>query len=556
MRTIKARLMAALIALSAALLAVAVAGWLALGAAHDGMRSVYDDRVVPMRDLKAISDLYAVRIVDTAHKVRAGTVPWAEGAESVEAALGGVAGLWSGYRSTYMSPEERRIADEADRLRLAAGAAAGTLLRLMRDRDAAGLQAFVEAELYAAIDPFSEVVARLVDLQLREAEAQYRRTGAAYDASRLAMAVLSLAGLAAAAFALWVTVALTVRPLAAIAALMERLARGELDIAVAGEGRRDEIGVLARALAVFKDAAVAARRLEAEQRLERERKEARRLHLEGEIAAFDGAVRASLEALAGAAAELDATAGGMSATAERTSRQAVAVSAAAGQTTVNVQAVAGATEELTVSISEIGRQVAKSSAIAGQAVEEAARTDHTVAGLAEAAGRIGEVVDLIGAIAGQTNLLALNATIEAARAGEAGKGFAVVASEVKTLANQTAKATEDISAQIAAMQRVTERTVEAIKGIGRTIGGIDEITTTIASAVEEQGAATREIARNVQQAAAGTTDVSANIAQVNRAAEDTGAAAARVLSSAGGLGRQAATLRAEIDRFLLGIREA
>jgi methyl-accepting chemotaxis protein len=248
--------------------------------------------------------------------------------------------------------------------------------------------------------------------------------------------------------------------------------------------------------------------------------------------------------------ELQSTAQSMAATAEETSRQSQSVAAAAEQATSNVQTVAAAAEEMAKSIEEIGRQVTQSATIAGRAVEEAERTNGSVAGLAEAAQKIGEVVELISDIASQTNLLALNATIEAARAGDAGKGFAVVASEVKSLANQTAKATEEIAAQIAGMQDATKGTVTAIKGISSTIGEISEIAAAIASAVEQQSAATQEISRNVQEAATGTQDVSANIASVNQAASETGKSAGDVLTAAQELSRQGDRLREEIDRFL------
>jgi methyl-accepting chemotaxis protein len=246
----------------------------------------------------------------------------------------------------------------------------------------------------------------------------------------------------------------------------------------------------------------------------------------------------------------------MSATAEETERQSTAVAAASDQATANVQTVAAASEELSGSIAEIGRQVADSARIAGLAVEEANRTNGQVTALSEAAQKVGDVIRMINDIASQTNLLALNATIEAARAGEAGKGFAVVASEVKSLANQTARATEEIASQIEAIQAATTDTVEAIQRIGGTIGQISEISATIAAAVEQQGAATQEIARNVTEAATGTADVSSNIATVTRAAGETGAAASQVLSAAGELSQQGETLSAEVARFLQNIRAA
>ncbi|HEX9791060.1 MAG TPA: PAS domain-containing methyl-accepting chemotaxis protein, partial [Kiloniellales bacterium] len=248
--------------------------------------------------------------------------------------------------------------------------------------------------------------------------------------------------------------------------------------------------------------------------------------------------------------ELQSTAQSMASTAEETSRQSEAVAAASEEATTNVQTVASAAEEMSKSIEEIGQQVERSSSIASRAVSEADRTNVTVEGLAEAAQKIGEVVELISNIASQTNLLALNATIEAARAGDAGKGFAVVASEVKSLANQTAKATEDIAAQISGMQEATKGTVDAIKGIGKTISEISEIASGIASAVEEQSAATQEISRAVQEAASGTQEVSTNITSVNSAAVETGKSAGDVLSAAQELAKQGDVLRAEISKFL------
>jgi methyl-accepting chemotaxis protein len=271
---------------------------------------------------------------------------------------------------------------------------------------------------------------------------------------------------------------------------------------------------------------------------------------------LESTVKKVVDAVSQSAAGIGGTAQSMSATAKESNRQTTAVAAASVQATTNVQTVAAAAEELSASISEISRQVAQSAKIAGQAVEDAERTNATVKSLAEAAQKIGDVVKLINDIAGQTNLLALNATIEAARAGDAGKGFAVVASEVKSLANQTAKATEDIAAQIGAIQTATQNSVQAIGGIGKVIGEINGIATTIASAVEEQGAATQEIARNVQQAAAGTQEVSANIEGVKEAAAETGRSADQVLNAAGKLAQHSTTLSAEVDTFLKKIRTA
>lgn len=271
---------------------------------------------------------------------------------------------------------------------------------------------------------------------------------------------------------------------------------------------------------------------------------------------LESSVKSIADKVSSSANDMRGAAEQMTLKAERTSQQATTVAAASEEASVNVQTVASAAEELNASVSEISRQVAASSKITTQAVAEAETTNLQLEGLAKAAQRIGDVVKLISDIAGQTNLLALNATIEAARAGEAGKGFAVVASEVKNLANQTAKATEEIIAQISAIQSETKGAVEAIQRIGSTIGTINEISTAIASAVEEQGAATREIARNVQEASAGTSEVSSNIIHVTQTAKETGETAKQMQASSGILVDQSATLRGEVDEFLTRIRAA
>ena len=354
----------------------------------------------------------------------------------------------------------------------------------------------------------------------------------------------------------WIAYGQIARPLWLMTLEMTKLAGGDLDISIVGAGRTDEVGGLAKSLTVFKENAMTARRLEAEQREEQVRKEARQRAIEGYISTFDIQVSEALQTLTAASAEMHATAGSMTATAEETSRQATAVADASTLASTNVQTVAAATEELHASISEISRQVAQASETANLAVAETDRTNTTVEGLAEAAQKIGEVVSLIQNIASQTNLLALNATIEAARAGESGRGFAVVATEVKALATQTAKATEDISAQIAAIQQESNNAVTAIKTIGTTIAQMNEIATAIAAAVEQQSTATRDIAQNIQEVSKGTNEVSANVGSVNEAANETGAAATEVLTAADDLSHQSEKLRADVNTFLDLIRAA
>ena len=335
-----------------------------------------------------------------------------------------------------------------------------------------------------------------------------------------------------------------------------KISNGEYDGgACAGCERTDEFGTVARALQETKQTLLAAEerekaQQEADQRQSEERK-AERLRMAEQ---FETSVGAVVETVSAAASEVQSSAQSVSGTADQTSSQATNVAAAAEQASANVQTVASAAEELSSSISEISRQVSQSTQIASTAVTEVDSANDKVQGLAEAANKIGEVVALITDIADQTNLLALNATIEAARAGEAGKGFAVVASEVKNLANQTAKATEEISNQIGGIQGATQDAVGAIGSIGGIINQINEITSAIAAAVEEQGAATSEIARNVEQASSGTQEVSSNIAQVTQAASETGSSATQILDAAGELGRQSDQLSGEVENFLNTIR--
>ena len=348
-----------------------------------------------------------------------------------------------------------------------------------------------------------------------------------------------------------------VHPLRNIVSVLQRLADGEFDKEVAGTDRRDEVGDVARTAVVFRENGLDKLRLEREQKEAEIRAQAEKKQAMHQLAeSFEAAVGGIIGAVSSASNQLQGAAQTMSASAEQTNRQSIAVAGASEEASSNVQTVASAAEELAASVAEIGRRVNESARIAGEAARDADATAGKVARLSQAAQKIGDVLGLISTIAGQTNLLALNATIEAARAGDAGRGFAVVASEVKSLADQTTRATADISSQIEEIQTSTAESATAIGHITETIRKMNEIATAIASAVEEQGAATTEIARNVQQASAGTADVSSNISGVTKAASDSSAASSQVLASAGDLADQSAALKTEVDRFLATVRAA
>jgi len=445
----------------------------------------------------------------------------------------------------------RHMADEVNRYRLMVAntaALAKTLDRTAAEKSYLGNQPGY-LPLMKAADNLIAVNTKGADASLEVARANYR------------MAVVTIVVCAAvaliAALASFLVMARTVvAPIASITGTMRRLAENELSVTIAEAGRRDEIGAMAAALQVFKDNMAEADRLRAEQAAEQEARLARGRAVDALVGKFDATISSVIQTVTSSTSSLDVTARSMSETAEVTNAQVTVVAAAAEQASTNVQTVASAAEELAASINEIGRQVSESANFADQATRQAEATDAQIAGLSEAAARIGDVVQLINDIASQTNLLALNATIEAARAGEAGKGFAVVASEVKTLANQTARATEEISSKVIEMQAATAQSVDAVKAIGKTIARIAEIATGIAAAVDEQNAATGEIARNVQQAAQGTAEVTTSIVEVAEGGAKVKLASTEVLGASTSLGHDAETLRQEVDAFLLGIKAA
>jgi methyl-accepting chemotaxis protein len=407
------------------------------------------------------------------------------------------------------------------------------------------LRAFVPVEIGTTGTPWSVMVNLPEDKILAPVHALTLFTVIA-----AAVLVLALSGIAA-----WLIRRLVVRPVRDLTRSVETLADGNTAITIPATTRGDELGVMARAVEFFRQKLIEIEELRAKTAAaEQESIAARRKGMLELADSFESSVKGVVEAVSASAVELEASARSMSSVAEEVTRQSTAVSAATTEASANVSTVAAASEEMSASIAEISRQVAASSGAAHSAVGETDSAANTVQELAKAAEEIGDIVRLISDIAGQTNLLALNATIEAARAGDAGKGFAVVASEVKSLANQTGRAAEDITSRIQRIQSVTGDAVKAMDGVRSTISKVEEIATTIASAVEEQSAATREISGNAGQAAAGTDEVARNVERVKNAAGDAGSAASQVREASGELAQQANALRREVDSFIARVR--
>ncbi|NYZ14056.1 HAMP domain-containing protein [Azospirillum sp. RWY-5-1] len=463
---------------------------------------------------------------------------------------------WQAYGTMISSPDERTLTEQ---FALEWNSYLQTGRKMLAEVEAGRMREAGQLFGYEMSDTFlraRSLLARNVALNSAGGTAAAERGAAIYETTRLWILVAIVAATLSAALMGILIVYGVSRPVVAMTTAMKRLAARDMAAEIVGVGRRDEIGQMAGALQVFKDGMIEADRVAAESAAEQAAKEKRADGIERLLQEFDRHAAGVFGNLATASGDLASTAETMAGLARHTNGQATASAAAAEQTSANVQTVAAAAEEMAASIQEIGRQVSRSTDIASKAVREAEETTGSVRGLAGETARIGEVVKLIQSIAEQTNLLALNATIEAARAGEAGKGFAVVAGEVKTLANQTAKATEDIASQIANVQAATQRTVGAIEGIAGTITTMNEIAAAIAAAIEEQNATTSEISRNAQEAARGTGQVSDTIAQVNEAATRTGSAAGKVLDASGNLSAQADSLRREVEGFLAAIRTA
>jgi methyl-accepting chemotaxis protein len=460
------------------------------------------------------------------------------------------------YQSMTSSTAERDLSQELENQWRAFLAASADVPALAAKGDLAGAKDVNAGKVVPVGRAMDQTLAKLVDLNDRGAEVAGQGAEATYlSAIRLTAVILGCAILFGLGAAIYMVRDIR-RGIGSILKPMGQLTDGELSAEIPHRGETTEIGRIATALQIFKEALVAKKASDDAVDADRAVNAARAQRISAATGDFEAMIGELVHSLASASIELEASASTLSSTADHTQELTTMVAAASEEAATNVQSVASASEELTSSVNEISRQIQQSSRMANGAVDQARKTNDRVAELAKAAGRIGDVVELINSIAEQTNLLALNATIEAARAGEAGRGFAVVASEVKALAEQTAKATGEIGQQISDIQAATQESVSAIGEISGTIEKLSEVSSTIAAAVEEQGAATQEISRNIQQAAQGTQQVSTHITDVERGASETGSASSQVLSAAKSLAGESDRLKNQVEKFLSTVRAA
>ena len=517
----------------------------------DAIGSIYLDDVVPMQELKAVNDAYDLifRAIDDA--VQGGD--YAKAVLQIDDARKAIDQPWDAYRASEITAEEKALVAQALPLMQKTLVVAEAARHALQSGDKPRIES-LKKEFMPPYDDLSDVFDKLIALQqdgpkheYAQARQEFARITLLFTAAGILAVFLSIA-------AAYVVLARIIGPIGAMAQAMTSIAGQKFDTPIPCLGHGNELGLLAAALDIFKKNGIERIRLAEEQEFASQKERTRAKKFENEVKSFEATVARVVDAVAAAATQMQSTSATLSGAATETNAQASSVAAGAEEASVNVQTVASSSEELTASIGEISQRVTTASRQADNAATQARKTNETMQALADSAQKVGSVIELVQQIASQTNLLALNATIEAARAGDAGKGFAVVASEVKGLANQTAKATEDISAQIVGIQAATGNARDDIDVISKIISDINALMGGIASAAEQQKVATQEIARSVAEAAKGTHEVSSNTVSITQASSETGRMATETLAAASELSHQAELLKKEVGSFIARVQ--
>jgi methyl-accepting chemotaxis protein len=556
MQSISFRLSAAVISLAFVALIAALVSIMVVRGNERAMQTVLDDRVIPLRDLKSISDAYAVDIVDTSHKVRGGSFTFEQGIEKVKSSAAVIDKQWNAYLATYLTVEEQRLVEEAKKAMLAADAGVGQILRILRERDRNAMAEFVDKQLYPAIEPMTSAIDKLVTLQIDEstAEAKRVRENAAFTLN--AMIGLSLVALALVAFALLVTFGSVIKPLRRLTAELLTMGRGDFSHAVSDQERKDEIGQMARVAELMRNNSLAMNAMNEEKRLAAERELERSDALLASIRDLGDKVTAVSGKVMRSAEAMTMNSSIVADSADQTAARSAGAQQSLEGNTAAIQSMAAATSELSMTVQELALQGHK---ILEAVDAMAGRTTSAVDRLGELNGiaaKAASAVDLIANVADQTNLLALNATIEAARAGEAGRGFAVVAGEVKTLAAQAARATTDIRTLIDGMAS----TGNAVHGaMNEVLGGISDLRSVasfVKEACEEQSHATGAISRSIEETAQAAHSILQDVDVMSKSAAETGEVAQNVAGIATELMEASNLMQSQMNDFARTMKAA